>query len=52
MDCNPDGDYEGLESDNEQVAQEEKEEEPDEEYENMMISCAGTFHQRMMPHEV
>ena len=43
MDQNQDIDYEGSEPDNEPIAQEEKEEDPNAQYENMMIPHAGTF---------
>ena len=44
--------YEGSEPKNESVAQEKKEENSDAEYANMEIPQEGTFHQRMMPHNV
>ena len=51
-DYNLDIDYEGSEPKNEPVAQEEKEENSNAEYENMEIPQARTFYQRMMPHDV
>ena len=44
-------DYEGSEPKNEQVAQEQKEEDPEAEYAKMELQQDGTFHQRMIPWE-
>ena len=48
-DYNPDMDYEALESQNEQVAQDQREVNYDAEYAKMEVSCDGTLRQKMMP---
>ena len=49
MNYDPDLDYEGLEPENEPVAQEEKEQYPDAEYAKMKLPQNGTFCQMLMP---
>ena len=50
-DYNPDVDYEGSEPENEQVAQDQREFDPDAEYAKIEIPHDGTLCQRMMPWE-
>ena len=50
-DNNLDVEYEGSKPKVESVTQVKREVDPDAEYVNMDISCCGTLHQRMTPHE-